>query len=58
MTQVASQDAPLSRDAMARFAGISTRQLDRLFARPRGVSFLDDYHRLRLDHADLLLIVA
>lgn len=51
----ATLDAPLTRDAMARFAGVSTRQLDRLFARHRGVSFLDDYRRLRLDHAERLL---
>jgi AraC family transcriptional regulator, glycine betaine-responsive activator len=48
-------EAPLSRDAMARFAGVSARHLDRLFAEHRGVSFLDDYHRLRLEHADRLL---
>ena len=51
----ATLDAPLSRDAMARLAGVSPRQLDRLFARHRGVSFLEDYHRLRLEHADRLL---
>jgi transcriptional regulator GlxA family with amidase domain len=48
-------DAPLSRDAMARFAGISPRHLDRLFAVHRRSTFLADYHRLRLDHADKLL---
>lgn len=51
----ATSEAPLSRDAMARFAGVSARHLDRLFAEHRGVSFLHDYHRLRLDHADRLL---
>lgn len=48
-------EAPLSRSAMARFAGVSARHLDRLFADHRGASFLDDYHRLRLEHADRLL---
>lgn len=51
----ATPEAPLSRDAMARFAGVSARHLDRLFAEHRGTSFLDDYQLLRLEHADLLL---
>jgi transcriptional regulator GlxA family with amidase domain len=48
-------EAPLSLSAMARFAGVSARHLDRLFAEHRGTRFLDDYHCLRLDHADRLL---
>jgi transcriptional regulator GlxA family with amidase domain len=51
----ATLEAPLSRDAMARFVGVSARHLNRLFAEHRGGSFLDDYHRLRLEHADRLL---
>ena len=51
----ATPEAPLSRDAMARFAGVSARHLDRLFAEHRGTSFLDDYQLLRLEHADRLL---
>jgi AraC family transcriptional regulator, glycine betaine-responsive activator len=51
----ATLEAPLSRDAMARLAGVSARHLDRLFAEHRGASFPDDYHRLRLEHADRLL---
>jgi transcriptional regulator GlxA family with amidase domain len=51
----ATIDAPLSRDAMARFAGMSPRHLDRLFARHRGTTFLADYHRLRLEQAEKLL---
>jgi transcriptional regulator GlxA family with amidase domain len=41
-----SIEAPLSRGAIA---------LDRLFTDHRGCSFLVDYHRLRLEHADKLL---
>ena len=51
----ATIEAPLSRAAMARFAGVSERHLDRLFARLRGTTFLADYRRIRLDHADKLL---
>jgi transcriptional regulator GlxA family with amidase domain len=49
-------EAPLSRAAVARAAGVSPRQLDRLFAEHRGRTFLEDYHRLRLDHAGRLLL--
>ena len=51
----ATLEAPLSRDAMARFAGVSPRHLDRLFARHRGQGFLADYHRMRLEQGDKLL---
>jgi AraC family transcriptional regulator, glycine betaine-responsive activator len=51
----ATLEAPLSRDAMALFGGVSARHLDRLFAEHRGASFLEDYHRLRLEHGDRLL---
>lgn len=50
-----SIEAPLSRGAVARAVGVSPRHLDRLFAEHRGCSFLADYHRLRLEHADKLL---
>ena len=48
-------ERPLSRARVARAAGISERQLDRLFAAHRGCGFLADYHRLRLEHARRLL---
>jgi transcriptional regulator GlxA family with amidase domain len=48
-------EKPLSRAAVARAAGVSERQLDRLFSVHRGCGFLDDYHRLRLEHARRLL---
>lgn len=48
-------ERPLSRAEVARAAGVSPRQLDRLFAAQRGASFLADYHRLRLEHAERLL---
>lgn len=51
----ATIEAPLDRTAMARFAGVSERHLDRLFAVHRGVTFGDAYRRIRLDHADRLL---
>jgi transcriptional regulator GlxA family with amidase domain len=51
----ATLEAPLSRDAVAGIVGISPRHLDRLFAEHRGRRFLDDYHRLRLEHAERLL---
>jgi transcriptional regulator GlxA family with amidase domain len=49
-------EKPLSRATVARAAGVSQRQLDRLFAAHRGCGFLDDYHRLRLEHARRLLL--
>jgi transcriptional regulator GlxA family with amidase domain len=48
-------EKPLSRSAMAAFAGVSTRHLDRLFATETGEGFLDTYRRIRLDHARRLL---
>lgn len=51
----ATIEAPLSRTAMARFAGMTPRHLDRLFATHAGESFADTYRRLRLDHAEKLL---
>lgn len=46
---------PLDRPAMAAFAGISTRHLDRLFQTQLETSFLHHYHRLRLEYARSLL---
>lgn len=51
----ATVEAPLSRDQMARFAGVSPRHLDRLFADFRATTFLADYRRIRLDYADKLV---
>lgn len=51
----ATIEAPLPRDAMAGFAGISARHLDRLFAEHRRQTFGDAYRAIRLDHADTLL---
>lgn len=48
-------EAPLSRSAMARVAGVSPRHLDRLFARQMGSTFSAEYRALRLDHAMRLL---
>ena len=51
----ATIEAPLPRAAIARVAGISARQLDRLFAADLGESLGAAYRRLRLDHATRLL---
>ncbi|GGE05510.1 AraC family transcriptional regulator [Aureimonas endophytica] len=51
----ASVEAPLSRAAMARLVALSPRQVDRLFARHMGSSFLAQYRRLRLEHGRRLL---
>ncbi|CAN7459434.1 GlxA family transcriptional regulator [Rhizobium sp. LjRoot30] len=48
-------EQPLDRTAMARFAGITPRHLDRLFATHRGATFLAEYRRIRLAHARNLL---
>ena len=48
-------EMPLDRAAMARIAGVSARHLDRLFATHLGTTFLDQYHRIRLQHAHRLL---
>jgi transcriptional regulator GlxA family with amidase domain len=44
-------EGPLSRATMARFAGVSPRHLDRLFAELLGSTFSSHYRNLRLDHA-------
>lgn len=51
----ATLEVPLGRDAMASFAGISPRHLDRLFTEQLGESFGSVYRRLRLEHAKVLL---
>ncbi|WP_422636252.1 GlxA family transcriptional regulator, partial [Sinorhizobium fredii] len=51
----ATIERPLDRAAMARFAGISQRHLDRLFADELGSAFRDTYRQTRLRHARRLL---
>lgn len=51
----ATVERPLSRAAMARFAGISERHLDRLFANHMASTFSEEYRRLRLDYAQRLV---
>jgi transcriptional regulator GlxA family with amidase domain len=46
---------PLSRERIARAIGLSTRQLDRLFARHLGKSFADHYRAIRIEAAGELL---
>ena len=48
-------EMPLDRAAMARIAGVTPRHLDRLFAAHMGVTFLDQYRLIRLQHARRLL---
>jgi len=48
-------EMPLDRAAMARIAGVTPRHLDRLFAAHLGLTFLDQYRRIRLQHARRLL---
>ncbi|MBY2988449.1 GlxA family transcriptional regulator [Rhizobium leguminosarum] len=48
-------EMPLERAAMARIAGVTTRHLDRLFSAHLGTTFLDQYRRIRLQHAHRLL---
>ncbi|KQT64003.1 MULTISPECIES: GlxA family transcriptional regulator [unclassified Aureimonas] len=48
-------EAPLTRDAMARFAGVSPRHLDRLFAEHMGSSFGAQYRGIRLEQARRLV---
>ena len=48
-------ELPLSRQAMADFAGISSRQLNRLFAEQMGTTYLAAYLRIRLAEANRLL---
>jgi AraC family transcriptional regulator, glycine betaine-responsive activator len=47
----ATVEAPLSRASMARFAGVSERHLNRLFAERVGTTFALEYRELRLQHA-------
>jgi len=47
---------PLDRAAIAKRVGLSTRQIDRLFASLLGASFADHYRTLRLDRARNLLM--
>ena len=51
----ATLSEPLDRASVARRVGLSTRQLDRLFAQGVGVSFLTHYRRIRLERARELL---
>ncbi|ESZ25687.1 transcriptional regulator [Mesorhizobium sp. L2C066B000] len=51
----ATIEHPLSRDAMAKVAGVSIRHLDRLFADHLKIGFLEAYRNVRLDHARRLL---
>jgi AraC family transcriptional regulator, glycine betaine-responsive activator len=44
-------ERPLSRTTMARFAGLSPRHLDRLFAEHLHATFVGQYRDMRLDHA-------
>jgi AraC family transcriptional regulator, glycine betaine-responsive activator len=48
-------ETPLDRPAMARIAGVTARHLDRLFATHLGTTFLEQYRRIRLQHALRLL---
>lgn len=47
---------PLDRSAVARRVGLSTRQIDRLFASLLGASFADHYRTIRLERARNLLL--
>lgn len=51
----ATTQRPLGRAAMARFAGVSTRHLDRLFAEQLASTFVTEYRKVRLQHARRLL---
>ncbi|MCW5716070.1 MAG: GlxA family transcriptional regulator [Bauldia sp.] len=48
-------ETPLPRAALARIAGLSVRQLERLFAGQLGATIGDMYRRLRLDRARILV---
>jgi transcriptional regulator GlxA family with amidase domain len=48
-------ESPLDRKAMAVFARVTPRHLDRLFATQLGSTFLAEYRRIRLAHARKLL---
>ena len=51
----ATVEQPLDRSAMARFAGVSPRHLDRLFSEQLGCGFLDKYREIRLEHGRRLV---
>ena len=51
----ANVSAPLSRPAVAAYAGVSPRHLERLFVRHLGMGFSARYRRIRLDQARRLL---
>jgi len=51
----ATVEEPASRQALARIAGVSVRQLERLFAAHLGQTVNDIYLRIRLGEADQLL---
>jgi transcriptional regulator GlxA family with amidase domain len=48
-------EMPLDRTTMARIAGVTARHLDRLFAAHLQTTFLEQYRRIRLQHALRLL---
>ncbi len=48
-------ETPLSPRELAKFAGVSLRQLERLFARHLGTTIHRQYQRTRLEHAKILL---
>lgn len=48
-------EIPLERRTLAVLAGVSERQLDRLFRDKLGITLLDQYRAIRLDHARRLL---
>ena len=51
----ATVEQPLDRSAMARFAGVSPRHLDRLFSEQMGHGFLEKYREIRLEHGRRLV---
>jgi AraC family carnitine catabolism transcriptional activator len=51
----ANVEEPQSRDDFTRIAGVSSRQLERLFRRHINASVSDTYRHIRLDHAAALL---
>ncbi len=48
-------ETPLDRRAMARFAGVSERHLNRLFRAQLGTTYLKTYLRIRIEYAGRLL---
>ena len=51
----ATIEAPLTRRAMARLVGVSERHLQRLFSNHMQSTFVSEYRRIRLEHANRLL---